>query len=71
MYKEIFPIRLKSYRKEMGIKQTDIASNTGIPRTSISKYESGKIEPSIESIGKIADYLNVSVDWLIGRGDKK
>ena len=55
----------------MGIKQTDIASNTGIPRTSISKYESGKIEPSIESIGKIADYLNVSVDWLIGRGDKK
>ena len=68
MYKEIFCVRLKDMRKEYDISQQKIADEIGVDKSCISKYESGKLQPNIETLGKIAVYLNVSTDWLLGLG---
>lgn len=70
MYKEVFPGRLREARIECGLKQSDIAEAAGINRTDITKFENGDKEPKLEALGKIADCLNVSVDWLIGHTSK-
>lgn len=68
MYKETFAIRLKEARTEYGISQQTLANEISIDKSAISKYEAGKIQPNLETIGKIAEYLNVSSDWLLGSG---
>ena len=49
--------------------QLDVAKTIGTTQRKISHWESGKIEPDIESLCKIADLFSVSVDYLIGRSD--
>jgi transcriptional regulator with XRE-family HTH domain len=72
MYKEILPIKLKQARKEAGIKQEEVADIINISRATISKYENGQLEPNIETLGMLADFYEVSADWLIGtKGGKK
>lgn len=71
MYKEIFHTRLKGAREEAEFTQREIAEITGLTQDKISKYEHGKLEPDIENLGKLADALNVTTDWLIGRGKKQ
>lgn len=72
MYKEILPIKLKQARKEAGIKQEEVADIIKISRATISKYENGQLEPNIETLGTLADFYEVSTDWLIGtKGGKK
>lgn len=66
MYKEIIPIKLKQARIEAGYTQQELADILIIKRQTISKYENGKLEPNIEILGKICDFLEVSADWLIG-----
>lgn len=65
-----FKDRLKELRKERGITQVDLAVAVGLERSSIGKYEGkGCIMPSDEVKAKIADYFNVSIDYLLGRTD--
>lgn len=71
MYKEVFTVRLKEIRKEIGLNQSEVAANIGVARTNISKYEMGLLEPNIETIGKIAELYNVPIDWLFGRSPKQ
>ena len=66
MYKENFPPRIKKARIDAGYKQAEVADITGIPRSNISKYETGKQEPSLEQLGTIAHFYNISVNWLLG-----
>lgn len=70
MYAKIFQERIKVARTRIGLKQEEVASETGIARTNISKYENGKQEPSIEQLGTLADFYGVSLDWLIGTAGK-
>lgn len=72
MYAESFPSRLKKAREEAGYTQAQISKITGIDRTALSKYERGLLQPDIEKIGTLADFYEVSTDWLIGtRGRNK
>lgn len=71
MYKETFAIRLKEAREEYGISQQALANEISIDKSAISKYEAGKLQPNLETIGKIAEYLNVSSDWLLGIGKRQ
>lgn len=48
-----------------------ISKDTGIPKTIIYDWASGGREPVSEYVIKLADYLNVSIDYLVGRTDKK
>lgn len=66
MYSKFFSERLKQARKNAGKSQIEVEIETGINRASLSRYETGEREPNLENIGKLAEYYNVSIDWLFG-----
>jgi len=72
MYKEAFPQKLKKARNNTGFTQIEVSRELKISRPTISQYETGTREPDIETLGKLADFYGVSVDWLLGTaGEKK
>ncbi len=58
---------LKKLRTEHGYSQKALADLLGITQQAIYKYENLSVEPDIQTLIKIADIFNVSVDYLIGR----
>ena len=54
-------------RKEKGISQTDLATQLGIHKNVLGRYERNEVNPSIETARKIADILDVSLDYLAGK----
>jgi transcriptional regulator with XRE-family HTH domain len=56
---------LKMYRKEKGITQIRLSIEAGVSQETISAYESGKALPSAETLIKLSNYLNVSIDFLL------
>jgi transcriptional regulator with XRE-family HTH domain len=64
-------VRLKYLRKSDNKTQQDIADILGITRPAYTAYEQGKRNPDYEILEKIADYYNVSIDYLLGRTDNK
>src|SRR5690349_11663795 len=58
---------LKSLRHESGLKQSELAEILEISEKSWSNYERGANEPDIETLLRIANYFDVSVDSMIGR----
>lgn len=56
-------------RKEQGISQTDLATRLGIHKNVLGRYERNEVLPTIEVARKIADILNVSLDFLAGKVD--
>lgn len=61
---------LKLLRTQNKIKQEVIASTLNIPRSTYQSYEYGVAEPNIKTLIKIADYFDVSLDYLCGRQNK-
>ncbi len=61
--------RLRLLREEFGITQKQLADAIGVSQQSVNKYENHKIEPDIETLIKISDCFNTSVDYLIGHTD--
>lgn len=72
---KIFAERLKALRKDRGLTQDDIVKvvveSTGMSfhKGYISKWENNKVNPDISSIVPLAEYFNVSLDYLIGLTD--
>lgn len=62
-----FGRRLKSLRLERDLSQKELANIINVSHTNISKYESNSVEPNIELINKLANYFDVSTDYLLGR----
>lgn len=56
-------------RKNKGISQTDFASQLGIHKNVLGRYERNEVKPSIEIARKMADILDVSLDYLTGKTD--
>lgn len=66
--KEIkFGERLKELRQEKNIGQVELAAKIGVSKGIISLWEQGKREPTLSSLVSIADYFNITIDYLIGR----
>ncbi len=63
--------QLKTLRKERNISQADIADLLGIKPAAVSKYETGRVPLSEESIEKLCRMLNVSADELLGLSTPK
>lgn len=61
---------LKDLRKGKGLTQTEVARYIGISQNNYSYWENGKVKIDNESIQKLADYFEVSVDYLLGRNEK-
>ncbi len=62
-------MRLKELRKERGISQVKLAMDLCTNQNTISRYETGEREPGIAELIRIADYFNVSLDYLVGRSN--
>ena len=65
-----FGERLKQLRKERNITQKDLADYLGIATNAYQRYEYDQRDMNIQSLTALADYFDVSVDYLIGRSDK-
>lgn len=63
--------RIKEIRKQRGLSQDQLAELASLNRVTVAKYESGKVEPGAQSLGRIADALEVSADDLLGRSESK
>lgn len=62
---------IRNLREDNDKTQKEIADYLHIKQTTYSKYELGKINIPVEMLEKLADYYNVSVDYLLGRTKNK
>lgn len=64
-----FNERLKSLRFQNGVTQKAIAEGIGVTPVSVQRFEYGTARPKLETVIKLADFFNVSIDYLVGRTD--
>ena len=62
---------LRKLRKEKGLSQSAVQMQTGIEQALISKYENGERVPPTETLMQLADFYGVSMDYIMGRTDRK
>lgn len=60
-------MRLKELREKKHISQLKLAMDLGMNQNSISRYENGAREADYKTLIKLADYFDVSIDYLLGR----
>lgn len=58
--------RIKELRQEKGVKQAELARAISVSQATMSEYETGKYEPDIPTLKKIAAFFGVSVDYVVG-----
>ena len=58
--------RIKAARKDIGLTQDQLAQKSGVATITIRQYETGKRQPRLEQLQKIADALDVSISYLLG-----
>ncbi|MFW6016106.1 MAG: helix-turn-helix domain-containing protein [bacterium] len=63
--------RIKQLRGENDLTQEELAKNIGLSRSTVAGYETNKRKPDSDTLNKIADFFNVSVDFLLGRSDQR
>lgn len=63
--------RLKDLREDKDLNQTQLANLLFMKQQQYSRYETGKIEIPLNILISLADFYNVSLDYLTGRTDKK
>ncbi len=61
--------RLKELRLERGLSQRELAAKVNIKQANISRWESGLVVPNVNDVWTLADFFDVSIDYLIGRKD--
>ena len=66
-----FAERLKELRKQAHLTQVELAKELGIGQSSYADWERGKKKPTQDNLVKIAQVLNVSVDYLVGNSEEK
>lgn len=64
-----FAIRLKELRVEKQLSQTQLAAALGVSQSMIARWENDECEPTGTNIVSIANYFNVTTDYLLGRGE--
>ena len=63
----IFGKNLKQLREDAGVGQVMLAKHLGVSKGIISMWENGLREPTMSSLILIANFFNVSIDYLVGR----
>lgn len=62
---------LKKLRTEKGLSQKELTDRLTINRSTYARYETSSTQPDFETLSKLADFYDVSVDYLLGRTNKK
>ena len=65
----MFADRVKYLRQSRELNQVQFAQKMGVTKQSVSNWENDNIMPSVEMLEKIADFFNVTADYLLGRED--
>lgn len=71
VYNSLFPSRLKTLLLDAGISQQELGAVLGVQRQTINMYVNGQIRPDIDALAIIANYFNVTTDWLLGLTDDR
>lgn len=66
----IYP-RIRNLREDSDLNQATVAEYLSVSQRAYSRYETGERAIPVEALSKLADYYDVTVDYLIGRTDKK
>lgn len=64
-----FATQLKTIRKSKGVTQKQLAQAVGASERGIQSYEIGERKPAFDQLLALADYFDVSLDYLVGRSD--
>lgn len=64
-----FPTRLRALRKSKKISQTVLANNIGVALKQVQRYETGQNDPTLPVLLALADFFDVSLDYLVDRSD--
>ena len=67
----MFSARLKKLRTEKGLSQEDLAKIIGVKQQTVGGWETGRTEPDHQLTLKIADFFDVTTDYLLGRTNYK
>lgn len=65
-----FDERMREIRKQKGLTQKEVGINTNLKERTIQNYELGTRRPTYETLIAIADFFDVSIDYLVGRSDR-
>lgn len=63
--------RLKSLRNDLNVTQKELASFLGINQNTYSYWENGKVKIDSDSLSKLSNYFDVSIDYILGISDQK
>lgn len=61
--------RLKGLRQQRKVTQQDVATAIGITPRNVQNFEYGTTSPSLQNAARLADFFNVSLDYLVGRSN--
>lgn len=61
--------KLRALRIQKNVTQKEIATNINVSPISLQRFEYGTVRPSLDTLIALADYFNVSLDYLVGRSD--
>lgn len=67
---DVMENRLKALRKSRGYTQVSVQMQTGIEQALLSKFENGERVPPTETLLRLAEFYNVSIDYILCRTDK-
>ncbi len=64
-----FGLRLKLLREKKELSYEKLSDETGLAKSLLWRYETGKSEPGLSTLIVLAKYFGVSLDWISGNGD--
>lgn len=64
-------MRIRELRKAKKVTMKELGNMIGVAESTMSLYETGKRKPDPETLSRLADYFNVSVDYLLGRNEEQ
>ena len=64
-------MRIRELRKAKKVTMKELGNMIGVAESTMSLYETGKRKPDPETLSRLADYFNVSVDYLLGRDEEQ
>lgn len=69
LQRQLFQDRLRRLRAEKGMSQRQMAEHFGMTKSNYQNYEAGRGLPSLSMFDGLADFFDVSIDYLFGRSD--
>ncbi len=65
--KIMFSVNLELLREGAGLRQQDLAEKLDTTQRKVSYWESGKVEPDLENLWRIAEFFGITIDELVGK----